>query len=177
MIWQLEGENYHIQIPHLFMIYQKSFLVETRKILILEKKDNGQQFLTAAKRDSTGYKAAEQALRHNPQDAHRVYWVLTPERFCIHPMLVPLDKQNQPVTKDMKRQFENGYVVTGGYLTHTKPSKPRGLPEINPQCRLVDEGPGEPLEWFFCNGCLISKQPLFQDTAENVWDLLCENAY
>ena len=177
MIWQLEGERYHVELPRLFMAYRPTFRAQTQKLLLLDRKSNDQKYLTAANWDRTGYKAATQALRHNPDDTHRTYWVLSHDKFCICPMLVPLDRANKPIPHVLQSEFEDGYLVSGGYLTCGKPKKSSTLSKISDQCGLVDEGPGEPLEWFYCNGCLISKSPLFLDTAENAWEQLCEELY
>ena len=62
-------------------------------------------------------------------------------------------------------------ILDIGYLAYNGEEMFPSYNLLDSQFDLREEGTGAPLSWIVCNGCLITRQGLFFDTAEAAWKM------
>lgn len=171
MIWTLENEKYRVELPDLYMTRRFPIIKGTEEFLTFDSEAHG-SYIHSVRHDMPNNRLVETGvvLRHDHGTPDNNVHTVSNQKYHIHPMLLPMDKNNKPVNKQLLKEIPDGTIVNIGFLTcKGQPVSYFKIPLDDEFC-LQEEGIGDPISWVACDGCLISRLPIFYDSAEAAWN-------
>lgn len=172
MTWTLENEQYHVELPEKYMFRDFLDIFESDEMLAFDFRGKSSCICAVqADRPNQKYVVTGEILSHKQGEEDSKFAVTSQRKFQIHPMLIPLDKEGVPCSSDLAKELPNGTILDIGYLAYNGEEMFPSYNSLDSQFDLREEGTGAPLSWIVCNGCLISRQGLFFDTAEAAWKM------
>ena len=171
MIWTLENEKYRVELPDLYMTRRLPIIKGTEEFLTFDSEAHG-SYIHSVRHDMPNNRLVETGvvLRHDHGTPDNNVHTVSNQKYHIHPMLLPMDKNNKPVNKQLLKEIPDGTIVNIGFLTcKGQPVSYFKIPLDDEFC-LQEEGIGDPISWVACDGCLISRLPIFYDSAEAAWN-------
>lgn len=91
------------------------------------------------------------------------------------PMLIPLDKDGEDISKQFKEENPNGTIVSGGTFLLNGGEIPASSPDLIYQSdsilELSDTG-AFPVEWICWNGWLFAAKPILKVSLQDLHDLV-----
>lgn len=160
MIWTLKKQNYLVTLPDLPML-EKDFCFTKPDPFLCSSWEENKLFVAA----KTNHKKLSTRLLDRTTDSQFIT--------NVYPVLVPLDEHNWPIFNIPGIRCLEKTVFKMGFLfdRDTKEYPLLNDPTHNPlgtSLTLRDKGPGNPIEWVFCEGCLVTRDPIFCDTLERI---------
>lgn len=176
MIWTLENEKYLVTLPSLAIMKEVTDVGQRREFLVASVVNNNIYISSAKEREDNPVEFVRRTdlLKYHKGDSMDRYSVISSlyqlnRKFYVHPMLIPLDKRNQVVSKELREERPNGTFLQLGHLAYQGEEQ---FPADNPlldDAHIRDDGKGLELTWTVWEGCLISRYAMFLDTVEAVW--------
>lgn len=174
MIWTLENEKYRVELPDLYMTRRFPLIKGTEEFLTFDSEAHG-SYIHSVRLDKPNNRLVETGvvLRHDHGTPDNSVHAVSNQKYHIHPMLLPMDKNNKPVNKQLLKEIPDGTILRIGFLMCNEHTVFPFKVSLNSDFYLQEEGTGTPLSWIACDGCLISCLPIFYDTAEAAWNKFC----
>ena len=172
MIWLLENEKYRVELPTMDMVKTLPQIEQEQEILVHTATATGNYFYTVIiDQENQEVVRTGLVLNYDKGNAPDKLTLASKWEYHIHPVLVPLDKDGNPINKRLLAEIPDGTVVKIGHLNHAGTSMYPYLNPLDIQYSIDEDNVGNPLTWVACDGCLISKTPLFKDSPQRAWEV------
>ena len=171
MIWTLEGEKYLVKLPEIQMFLDFFDIEHERDFLVHEQRRSG-SYIRSIKQEKEHrkYILTGDILMYRKSDEGYTVTSTSDYKYLIHPMLIPLDKDDKPVNKELSRDLPDGTIMDIGHLMYRGKELYRTFGGLGNEYSLQETGDNPPISWITCDGCLIARFPLFHDTAKAAWE-------